>query len=271
MGENGRKAIQIDQRKRIYNMTREQAQILRILQVFSEICRANGLSYYLAGGTLLGAVRHRGFIPWDDDIDVIMPWEDYQRFIRLRDVLPDGFVLQSPETDERYPLYFAKVCDTRIPFRTRYIGKPPGIYIDIFPIVPSGRPTHWRRAMYNAQHMIVYVLQVREKWQDPVPYKKGYARLAYRLLDLLPRRQLRTLQSALLRALMKQRGEYLFSPGGAYKADKEFYPQAWFADSVDVCFEGKTYPAPVGWREYLTQFYGDFMRLPPEDQRHSRH
>lgn len=252
-------------------MTREQAQILRILQVFSEICRANGLSYYLAGGTLLGAVRHHGFIPWDDDIDVIMPWEDYQKFIRLRTALPDDFVLQSPETDAEYPLYFAKLCDTRVPFKTRYSGKPMGIYIDIFPIVPSGRPNRWRRTLYNAQHMIVYVMQVRARWQDFVPYKKWYARLAYRLLDHLPQKQLRRLQNTLIRALSRKQGDYLFSPGGAYKADKEFYPQIWFAEQTDVCFEGAMYPAPVGWREYLTQFYGDFMRLPPEDQRHSRH
>ena len=86
--------------------------MFRLLRAFSEICEENGLRYFVVGGTLIGAVRHRGFIPWDDDIDVSMPLDDFRKFTELARELPGSFALQSEETDPRYPFVFAKLCDT---------------------------------------------------------------------------------------------------------------------------------------------------------------
>lgn len=118
-------------------MTEEQSQMFRLLRAFSEICEENGLRYFVVGGTLIGAVRHRGFIPWDDDIDVSMPLDDFRKFTELARELPGSFALQSEETDPRYPFVFAKLCDTRYAYDTGYDNHPMGVYIDIFPLIPA--------------------------------------------------------------------------------------------------------------------------------------
>ena len=81
-------------------MTQEQSELLKLLDLFSSICEQNNLQYYLAGGTLLGAIQHQGFIPWDDDIDIMMPIEDYKKFIQFAPEFPEGIVIQSDHTDK---------------------------------------------------------------------------------------------------------------------------------------------------------------------------
>ena len=252
-------------------MNELQRQIYPLLLTFAQLCEEHDLRYYLVGGTLLGAVRHRGFIPWDDDVDVAMPEEDYKTFLRLAASLPPHLVLESPETREDYPLAFCKLCDRTVPFETSFAGGPCGVYIDIFPLVPSRRPDRWTRALFNLQHAAVYVLQVRYGWQNFIPYKKRSARAVYALLDRLPAAAVKKLRDTILRSLRAEGTGYLFSPGGAYKADKEFYPEAWFASRETVTFEGRAFPGPCGWHEYLSRNYGDYMTLPPESERHSGH
>ena len=111
---------------------------LNLLVCFKEICEKHKLDYFLTGGTLLGAVRHKGFIPWDDDIDVGMPREDYETFLRVASsCLPDGIFLQTRKTDPEVPFNFAKLRDSRTTFietSIKDLDINHGVYIDIFPI-----------------------------------------------------------------------------------------------------------------------------------------
>lgn len=252
-------------------MNRLQEHIYSVLCSFSEICEKHSLRYFLVGGTLLGAVRHRGFIPWDDDVDVAMPEADYLLFLSLAKELPEHLIIESPETRADYPLHFSKLCDKTRPFKSEYAGKPCGVYVDIFPLVFSRKPTRWVRALYNFQHIIVYVLQVRYGWQNFIPYKLWYARLTYALLDCFSATTVKRIRDGILNRLRGKGCGYLFSPGGAYKADREFYPVAWWEKSAPVIFEGREFPAPVGWDAYLRQMYGEYTTLPNKNGRISRH
>jgi lipopolysaccharide cholinephosphotransferase len=109
--------------------------MLRILKIVDHICKENNLNYWLDSGTLLGAVRHNGFIPWDDDIDIAMPREDYVKFLKLAmEQLPEDLFLESPETSEKYANNWAQIKDRKSYTEQKGMeGCHPGIYVDIFP------------------------------------------------------------------------------------------------------------------------------------------
>ena len=144
-----------------YDVNKLHQRILRILLAVDKTCREQGLSYYIWAGTMIGAVRHKGFIPWDDDIDIAMPRPDYEQFIaHWREWMPEPFEFVSAENDSQYPLPFGKVQDASTTlierFHLHYLG---GIYIDVFPVdgVPAGklrrrlhfaRYEYWKRVLY---------------------------------------------------------------------------------------------------------------------------
>lgn len=252
-------------------MTLIQTKLLELLLVFAKLCDKYGLKYYLAGGTLLGAVRHHGFIPWDDDIDVMMPFEDYLKFLKLAEKLPEGMVIQSAENDPFYPFLFAKMCDTESPIKTQNEHGPWGTYIDIFPLLPSRCPTKLAIFYFNIISIINYVLQVKCGWTSYIPYKKVSARLGYRLLNTMNMAKLRKLRSNLVKMLSKDDSGYVFSFGGVHKGAIEFFPCKWFESTILLSFAGERFPCISGWDEYLRQLYGDYMVLPPKTDRIAKH
>lgn len=253
-------------------MTEEQAQMFELLRTFKELCEAHRLQYYLAGGTLLGAVRHQGFIPWDDDIDVSMPLDDYLKFLALSDKLPEHVEAQSAENDPRYPFVFLKLCDTSHPFHTGCPNEPKGVYIDVFPLIPSKKLSRETRLRFEVINVISYVLQVKLDWTAFIPYKLPQARFGFWLLDhFSPERLKRLRRKQIARIYDPNSRETLCSPGGAYKADKEFFPAEWYTETVELTFEGEHFSAPIDWQAYLSRNYGDYMELPPPEERRSRH
>ena len=253
-------------------MTTEQKAQFELLKTFAEICRENGLQYFLIGGTLLGAVRHRGFIPWDDDIDVVMPEADYRHFLSLKDTLPPHLAVQCQDTDEWYPFLFGKLCDTRYPYDTAMPHGPLGLYIDIFPLSPLKKNSAFTRVKLNAIKVIDYILQIRTGWTKDIPYKNKIANLGFRLLNRLPSKSLKSLQMRMIKQLRgTPDSNLLVSFGGAYKADKETFPKEWFSHHLDFPFEASEFSSPCGWHAYLSRNYGDYMTLPPEEAQISRH
>ena len=253
-------------------MTKGQGHMFQVLRVFKSLCEEQGLTYYLMGGSLIGAVRHQGFIPWDDDIDVSMPLEDFLKVQELEELLPEGIVFHSERTDPGYPVIFVRLCDTAHPLKTKNKEKPKGAYIDIFPLMPS-RPLNGRtKFFFSVINVINYVLQVKLKWLPFIPYKQRIARIGFSVLRTLPCKWLRALRRWLIVQLYDRDGQTtICSPGGAYKADKEFYPARWFETSETVSFEGENFSAPGGWDAYLRRNYDDYMELPTEEERIPRH
>lgn len=244
---------------------------LEILDEFVRICERHGLQYYLVGGTLLGAVRHQGFIPWDDDIDVAMPQEDYQRLLELRSELPDYLELFSEQLTGECPFNYCKLYDKRKSLEPEPESRPKWIYIDIFQMVPSRVPGRAECLGMDMITVIGYVMQVKRRWEKYIPYKKWKARVGYQILKILPYSLLKTLREGITEWLMKEDTEWYFSPGGKYGGGLEFYPKIWFSDIKMLAFEGKRFPVPVGWDGYLRQLYGEYMILPEISNRKTMH
>ena len=258
------------------------AVIIDVLSVFIRICEAQGLRYFCAGGTAIGAVRHQGMIPWDDDIDVFMPRPDYDRFLRLAaHSMPEGYELLSPYATKDYPMYFAKMCNARTTLlENERIPCVFGLYIDIFPLDGAcddvetcyREKRRFKRLMnkleavstHNSFGEYVGLLTKRREW----------GRFAVKTVAFCCRSWLR-------RWLLKQMDsiayghDYALSSrvvtySGAYQR-QEIYPKAWLETPQMFAFEGLMVNLPHDYDAYLRHFFGDYMTLPPVEQRASHH
>ncbi len=237
--------------------------ILRILLAVDSCCREHQLRYYIWAGTMIGAVRHKGFIPWDDDIDIAMPRPDYEQLIaHCREWLPQPFEFVCAENDSRYPLPFGKVQDASTTLierlHLRYLG---GLYIDVFPIdgTPDGtlrRKLHFAR--YEYWKRVLYLLH-----RDP--YKHGRGPSSW--VPLLCRRlyTMQGVQQKIRRLLLKYGYEE-----SALVADYDDGSRGAMAKTIlgtptPYSFEGRQVMGVEQYDTYLTRKYGDYMTIPDGD------
>lgn len=230
---------------------------IRLLDALKEICDKHGLVFWIDFGTLLGAVRQKGFIPWDEDIDVSMPIEDYKKFLKIAEKeLPQDIFLQTPKTDKAYKQNFSKLCDCGSTFlHENETGKElyhQGIYIDIFPSVNYPKMPNFLRKglLYATGRSRAKAVIYRENIFFNYP--------VYILCKFI---------------------WLLFSP---FKSDKVaqtvednwyYYaiPKSYIYPLTDILFEGKLYPAPKKVHEYLSLMYGkDYITPPPPEKRITR-
>lgn len=225
-----------------------QLRMLDILKAVDKICRAHHIPYWLSSGTLLGAVRHGGFIPWDDDLDIELLREDYLRLLPLlREELPGQFMLHDKVSDKDYPHLYAKVRDKHSCIEEDYAFemKHKGCFIDIFPLERSPYPLYRiaNRLFVNLCHHKVY----RYRWL----YKFNYSMLT-RVVFPLFRRWV---------SLFHKRSNYHHTFGMIYKAERcadDIFPL------VEIPFEDSIFYAPKSTHRYLTRMFGDYMQLPEE-------
>jgi lipopolysaccharide cholinephosphotransferase len=247
---------------------------LEILDVFDAFCKENGLVYWLAYGTLIGAVRHKGFIPWDDDIDIFMPSEDYFRLVDMFNAgaqLPSPYRVEEPmiETGVVCQVPFCKIYDTRtqvIEHELRSgIGVDEGVWIDIFPLI--GLPDD-PDAIKSIQGK-AYWRYVKARLASFRRNKGGsLAGSVARVLLKLPARilgvkhYLRTLDD-LVRSLPRVADSRLVFQ---HTEPSQIFERSWFGETILLEFEGKDYPVPAQYDEILTQEYGDYLQLPPLEE-----
>lgn len=245
---------------------------LKALREIKRICEKNGLTYYITAGTLLGAIRHKGFIPWDDDIDIAMPRADYNEFARIaRHELANGFFYQSEKTDRYSPFAFAKVRTdgTRV---TEALLKDAdihsGCYVDIFPL--DNCPISEKRAQRFFKLTTFFTCALTSKISNNFicGYERGAARAAFALARRLPWRVLTALRRAvrIYYTHFCRRGK-LCTVSGSYGYPREMYNEEWFSHSISVMFEGECFPASAAYDAQLTSMYGDYMTPPPENER----
>lgn len=244
---------------------------LEMLDELVRICDKHSLRYYLVGGTLLGAVRHHGFIPWDDDIDVAMPRKDYDKFAELcHKELDANYFYQCPETDPHYFLTYARLRKNGTEIyekRFRDSQFHNGVFIDIFPLDNCPEPGIVCHLLFNALAVMNYRGQV-DSGEHYRPYSEISGKIGYLALKLFSPENLVRLRKKLLQLSRKMSdGLHVASYSGAYGYRREIFPAEWFAEGSMVTFEGKAYVGPKHFSEQLTQIYGDYMRMPPQEKR----
>ena len=245
-----------------------QALLLSMLKDFDRVCREYQIPYTLFSGTALGAVRHRGFIPWDDDIDVMMLRRDYERFFfeAAGAFDPEKYYVQQEYTDH-WPMHFSKLrrngttCIEKYHVRDEKMHQ--GVYIDIFPCDNlSDNPLVCRLQFAASKVVIAKSLYARGYETDsklkkcflqicrPLP-RKPFWRLCVRRQDT---------DSAYVHSFF----------GCGTKVEKNIFPRSWFTERVPRPFEDGMFPVSAHYDALLTKLYGDYMTLPKPEQRKSK-
>lgn len=238
---------------------------LDIFRVFIDVCKRLNLKYYIAGGTLLGAVRHSGFIPWDDDIDIGMPREDYEKFIEYgQNYLPDYYFLQSYKSDKQWLRHFCKIRDSRTTFvesTVKHLNINHGVWIDIFPLdfINKKKQSFYNKILALNESNIFGCKTISRKikvFMSKIITFKFSDKSAFEKREKLLRKV--------------KNGKYLAFFSGAY-GEKEIFPKEWFDEGTLLDFEGVNVNAPKEYKKYLSQVYGDYMCYPPKEKRVPHH
>lgn len=251
---------------------------LNILTQIDEICKTENVRYSLAFGTLLGAIRHKGFIPWDDDIDIAMPRKDYDKFIEYCKQNETPFRLVSNQTDKRYAYLFSKACakDTVIEEHVgnRYACEL-GVYVDIFPVDGLGDTQEEAVKSFNKREFKRELL-VAANWKKFSRSKSRSIliepiRLAFFLISrfVKPAKMIKNVENY-YRNIDFDQSKYAGVMCGAYRK-KEIMPQDIFAECIEVQFEDKAFQAFKEYDRYLTHLYGDYMTPPPKEKQITHH
>lgn len=249
---------------------------LELLKMFVVICNQLQLNYFIVQGTLLGAVRHQGFIPWDDDIDVGMLRKDYEIFLeKASEYIPENYFLQTYETDPEYTHCFAKLRNSQTTFiettcKNRKMNH--GIYIDIFPFdyYPDGK---LRGILFDLKKLIIRY-RIREVYYIPSDEAVSMINIIRKILKLLSKCCYKTVEDALKKQQQLYTGikksKYLINNGSPW-GNRERIPSEWMEEYTEMDFEGLSVKAPARYREYLQRVYGDYMTLPPAQKRVPHH
>ncbi len=238
--------------------------LLRLLCEFDRICRLLDIRYVLFAGTLLGAVRHKGFIPWDDDLDIMMFREDYDRFLSEAEKHLDSetFFLQK-EFSEHWPMFFSKLRLNDTACIEKYHPKDPaihqGIYMDIFPCDNAADSTFGKKLQFFASKVVVAKSLYRRGYETKSAKKK----LFMQICRLLPMKLFLSMTKG-----GKKGGKNVHSfLAAARDYSKNVYARRIFTELTFAEFEGGEYPIPSEYDLLLTLLYGDYMTVPSVDER----
>lgn len=245
-----------------------QDKILSILKEFINICEENNLTYYALGGTLLGAVRHKGFIPWDDDIDIGMPREDYEKFKKVAPRLLPRYlkIVNNPLN-----LDITQLVDKNV--IVKFANLESNVFIDIFPL--DGYPEkgsfaaklHSSRVLFQRMLCKISVLDhLEDKDRGTIENLIVKISKTLRVQKLLPKDVLVKKLHKLIQKYDFKTSPYVGNVLGRYR-EREIVPSEYFKEPVSLIFEDTMINCPTKYKEYLGEIYGDYMKLPPVEDR----
>lgn len=247
--------------RRITDISEIHKIILDIAAVFHDICVRHGIPYYMLGGTMLGTIRHGGFIPWDDDMDFGVPRVYYDKLVKiLKKELPKHLVCLTPLDDYGIPNEIIKISDMRTVVdeqNKEHISKKMGLFIDIFPLDFSNN--NWNR--WSRNWIISTILNLNNLRYYPTNTTKG--RFLHKVIKLIPKQfYLKT-----IKYLTAKQGEYYSNYSGAW-GSRETILYLYFGKPVLYEFDGIMLYGVQDPHQYLTCLYGNWEELPSEDNRH---
>lgn len=240
---------------------------LDLLQRTAEFCEENGIRYFLCGGTLIGAIRHKGFIPWDDDIDIAMPRQDYDRFIKTFNKSENYYQVVNLDINPDYAYCFAKVYDNRtIMKELHYPGDSFGVFIDVFPADGVNNVSQIRKIMMLHK----FLNTKRANYYNRTIVKKIINTFGKLLLLPFSAHQIATWMDNEARRYalgsVPMAGVIANPLGVGEMVDKSVFDSEVYRE-----FEGREYRVPIGYDAWLRSVYGDYMQLPPEEHRVTHH
>lgn len=251
-----------------------------VMEKIHEICQQLKLQYFLAYGTLIGAIRHKGYIPWDDDLDIMMPRKDYETlldyFCTHRQEL-EPYRLFTPDTVADYPYMLARICDCRYEIDTdneKNCGM--GAFIDIYPMDGLGKTKEEAVARMEkaAKYVSMFFLSTRLRCEKGLTKSKLKLLIkfpAFVLAKLIGKKFFMKKLNAMAAKCDYDNSDFIGCLIWDTETESAVFPKEWFADTVAVPFESKEFLVPTAYDAVLKKGYGDYMKLPPEEDRIAHH
>ena len=244
---------------------------LEILDEFVRVCQKNNLTYFLVGGTLLGAIRHSGFIPWDDDIDIGMPRKDYDKFLEIcNKELDKKYFLDCFDTNNEHYFPFAKIRKDGTIFDeewSHHLDNNKGIFIDIFPFENISNPkSPWFKIRAIIISSITDVLLYKAKIKK---VKETHHPLVVSVFNLFSKPINIKIQKYLICCCKDDNSKYISVLAGGYGYRREMNLRENVLPAKPIVFENKEYMGMNNNDIYLTNLYGDYMKLPPKEKRYN--
>lgn len=264
--------------QKIETLRELQMAIFKVLCDVADVCEEQGFRYSLGGGTMLGAIRHKGFIPWDDDIDIMMPRPDYEALIEYCRTHETKFKLLCNKLEPKYGYLFAKAWDPAtkiVELQGNKNNIDYGLYVDIFPLDAAGDSVEEVKRRFS-KNRFMFEMIIAANWKK---YFRSFGRPWYyepiryvfylmsRFVDFetaIPR-----LEKHFVRYEFGTT-KYIFVTAGAYRL-RDIWPKEWIDGFVEKEFEGRKFTVISGYDAYLKNLYGDYMQLPPKEQQISHH
>ena len=260
-----RKVVEVDPA----DVRKIQLMVLNLMLEFERICKKHGLRYYLAGGTILGGIRHKGFIPWDDDMDITMPRPDYDKFLKIaQKELPANMKLDKD---------CVPFCHNRIEYRdTRFdtMWRNGGIFLDLLALDGSPDDERQRRRHEHKTRFWRFWMLERARPIPPMSASRDVQMIILKrvIARLMPRWFLKwRWHSWAARYDCSKTSSWVCLPASIYTYEQERFPKEYWGEPVMMEFEGYDMPTMQHWEDYLICHFGNYMKMPPETLRKSHH